>query len=116
MTRRKVLWAQSARRDLESIVSWLADRSPQAALSTVDRLEARAKSLATLADRGRIVPELGRLQIQQYRELVVPPHSLIYRIRASSVLVLAVVDARRSLEDALLDRLLWIEGRGWGDA
>lgn len=111
MTRRRVLWAQSARRDLESIVSWLADRSPQAALSTLDRLEARAKSLGTLADRGRIVPELGRLQIQQYRELVVPPHRLIYRIRASRVLVLAVVDARRSLEDALLDRLIWVEGQ-----
>ena len=111
MTRRKVLWAKSARRDLESIVAWLAERSPQAALSTLDRLEARAKSLVTLADRGRIVPELGRLQIQQYRELVVPPHRLIYRIRASSVLVLAVVDARRSLEDALLDRLIWVEGQ-----
>jgi plasmid stabilization system protein ParE len=111
MTRRKVLWAMSARRDLESIVSWLADRSPQAALSTLDRLEARAKSLATLADRGRVVPELGRLHIQHYRELVVPPHRVIYRVRASKVLVLAVVDARRSLEDALLDRLIWIEGQ-----
>ena len=76
MTRRKVLWAISARRDLESIVSWLADRSPQAALSTLDRLEARAKSLATLADRGRVVPELGRIHIQQYRELVHHPVTL----------------------------------------
>ena len=111
MTRRKVLWAKSARRDLESIVSWLADRSPQAALSTLDRLEARAKALATLADRGRVVPELGRLHIQQYRELVVPPHRVVYRVRGSKVLVLAVLDARRSLEDALLDRLIWIEGQ-----
>lgn len=110
MTRRRVLWAKSARRDLESIVFWLADRSPQAALSTLDRLEARAKSLVTLADRGRIVPELGRLHIQQYRELVVPPYRIIYRVRGSKVLVLAVLDARRSLEDALLDRLIRIEG------
>ena len=111
MTRGRVLWARSARRDLESIVAWLADRSPQAALSTLDRLEARAKSLQTLAGRGRIVPELGRLHIQQYRELVVPPYRIIYRVRGSKVLVLAVLDARRSLEDILLDGLTRVEGQ-----
>jgi addiction module RelE/StbE family toxin len=102
---------KSARRDLESIVSYLADRSPQAALATLDRLEARAKSLATLADRGRVVPELGRLHIQQYRELVVPPYRMIYRIRGTKILVLAVLDSRRSLEDILLDRLIKIDGQ-----
>jgi addiction module RelE/StbE family toxin len=109
MTRRKVLWATSARRDLESIVSYLADRSPQAALSTLNRLEARAKSLGTLSDRGRIVPELGRLHIREYRELVVPPYRILYGVRGSRVLVLAVLDARRSLEDILLDRLVRVE-------
>jgi addiction module RelE/StbE family toxin len=109
MTRRKVLWTKSARCDLESIVAYLAERSPQAALSTLDRLEARAKSLRTLADRGHIVPELRRLHIQHYRELVIAPYRLIYRIRGSHVLVLAAFDARRSLEDVLLDRLIRIE-------
>jgi addiction module RelE/StbE family toxin len=106
-----VLWAKSARHDLESIVSYLADRSSQAALSTLDRLAARAKSLETLTERGRIVPELGRLHIQRYRELVVPPYRILYRVRGSKVLVLAVLDARRSLEDVLLDRLIRIEGQ-----
>jgi addiction module RelE/StbE family toxin len=107
--RRKVHWTVSARRDLEAIVSYLADRSPQAALSTLDRLEARAKSLATLADRGRVVPELGRLHIVQYRELVVPPYRILYRVWGSRVVVLATLDARRSLEDVLLDRLIRID-------
>lgn len=109
MTRRKVLWSRSARRDLDAIVLYLADRSPQAALSALDRLEARAKTLATLADRGRIVPELGRLHVTDYRELVVPPYRIVYRLEGSRVLVLAVLDARRSLEDILLDRLLRVE-------
>lgn len=110
MKRRKVLWARSARRDLAAIVGYLVERSPQAPFATLDRIEARARSLARLADRGRVVPELARLHIQQYRELVVPPHRIIYRIRDSGLLVLAVIDSRRSLEDALLDRLIWIEG------
>ena len=110
MKRRKVLWARSARRDLEAIVAYLADRSPQAALATLERLEERAKSLVTLADRGRLVPELVRLHVRQYRELVVPPYRLIYRVRGPLVLVLAAIDARRSLEDVLLDRLIRVEG------
>ena len=109
MTRRRVLWARSARRDLETIVAHLADRSPQAALATLDRLEARAKSLVTLAGRGRVVPELRRLHVQQYGELVVPPYRIVYGVHGSQVVVLAVLDARRSLEDVLLERLIRIE-------
>lgn len=111
MRRRRVLWARSARRDLESIIAYLADRSPQAALATLDRLQSKAKSLAGLADRGRVVPELARLHVREYRELLVPPYRLIYRARGMAVLVLAVFDARRSLEDVLLDRLIRVEAR-----
>ena len=111
MTRRRVRWTRSARRDLEGIVAYVADRSPQAALSTLNRLEARAKSLTTLADRGRIVPELGRLHIRQYRELVVAPYRVIYRVAGARVWVLVVVDARRNLEDILLERLIRVEGQ-----
>lgn len=111
MTRRRVRWTRSARRDLEGIVAYLADRSPQAALATLDRLEARAKSLTTLADRGRVVPELRRLHIRQYRELLVPPYRVIYRVSGALVWVLVLVDARRNLEDVLLDRLIRVEGQ-----
>jgi toxin ParE1/3/4 len=109
MTRRRVLWSRSARRDLDAIVLYLAHRGLQAAVSTLDRLEARAKTLATLAERGRIVPELGRLHVTDYRELVTPPYRIVYRVDGARVLVLAVLDARRSLEDILLDRLLRVE-------
>lgn len=111
MKRRRVLWSRSARRDLDAIASYLADRSPQAALSTLDRLESRSRSLVSLTDRGRVVAELARLHVRDCRELVIPPYRLIYRVRGSKVLVLVVFDARRSLEDILLDRLIRIEGR-----
>jgi addiction module RelE/StbE family toxin len=112
MTRRRVRWARSARRDLEAIVAYLADRSPQAALATLDRLEARAKTLATLAERGRVVPELARLHVREFRELVVPPYRVVYRVDGPRVVVLACLDGRRSLEDILLDRLIRPEGTG----
>ena len=106
MKRRRVVWAEIARRDLEGIVAHLAADSPRAALDTLARLEGRAKTLATMAERGRVVPELARLHMRQYRELVVAPYRVVYRPTPREVLVLAVFDARRSLEDALLDRLI----------
>ena len=109
MKRRRVLWARSARRDLEGIIAYLADRSPRAALATLDELEQSARRLAAHSERGRIVPELARLHVQQYREIVVPPYRLVYRLRGVQVLVLGVFDGRRSLEDTLLDRLIRVD-------
>ena len=106
MKRRRVVWAEVASRDLDGIVSYIATDSPQAALDTLDRLEGRAKTLATMASRGRVVPELARLHIREYRELVVAPYRLVYRITADEVLVLALFDGRRNVEYALLDRLV----------
>jgi toxin ParE1/3/4 len=104
--RYRVEWAQVAQRDLFGIVDYLVARSPDAAVSTLDRLQRRAESLKTVPGRGRAVPELERLQVREYRELVVPPYRLIYRISESAVLVLGVLDSRRNLEDILLDRLI----------
>ena len=111
MKARAVFWARSARRDLEGIIAYLADRSPKAALATLDQLEIKAKALANLPERGRIVPELRHLHVRQYRDLVVATYRLIYRVRGARVVVLAVLDGRRSLEDILLDRLIRVEGQ-----
>jgi plasmid stabilization system protein ParE len=111
MTRRRVRWTRSARRDLEAIVAYLADRSPRLRSRHSIGSRARAKSLTTLADRGRVVPELRRLHIRQYRELLVPPYRVIYRASGALVWVLVLVDARRNLEDVLLDRLIRVEGQ-----
>ena len=109
MKRRKVAWTTVARRDLEGIVLFLAERSETAAVGVLDRIEGRARTLDSLADRGRVVPELDRLHVKEYRELVVTPYRVVYRISDQRVLVLAVLDARRSLEDVLLDRLLRVD-------
>jgi addiction module RelE/StbE family toxin len=111
--RHRVVWAEVARGDLEGIVSYLANESPQMALQVLDRLERRAATLATMAKRGRVVPELGRLHVREYRELIVAPYRLVYRATESEVVVLAVLDARRNLEDVLLDRLIRLsDGEG----
>ena len=79
----------------------------KSAKAALEQLEAKlAEGAKTKAARGRVVPELARLHIREYRELVVAPYRLVYRITPGEVLVLAVFDGRRNLEDALLDRLV----------
>lgn len=56
--------------------------------------------------RGRIVPELRDLALEPWRELIERPFRIIYRISDARVLIVAVLDGRRDVEDLLLQRLL----------
>jgi toxin ParE1/3/4 len=102
----RVDWADVAKRDLLAIIDYLVERVPDAAGSTLDKLERRAAALRRSPERGRVIPELARLQLRQYRELIVPPYRLVYRVAGRRVLVLGVLDSRRNLEDLLLERLI----------
>lgn len=102
----RVEWARVAVRDLDAILDYIVTESPTAAERTLDRLRAAASSLTSMPHRGRIVPELARLQVEAYRELVVAPYRLVYRVAERRVFVVAVLDGRRDLEHVLLSRLL----------
>lgn len=99
------LWTDTAIEDLGAIVDHIAADDIAAASAVLDRLQARAATLATLAARGRIVPELREIGITHYRELIERPWRLLYRMDAASVFVVAVLDSRRELDTLLLERL-----------
>ncbi len=102
----RVLWAEAAVGDLEDLVSFVAMDSEGDADRLLRRLEARAATLESSPGRGRVVPELARFGMRRWRELVVRPYRLVYRIEGDTVIVLAVFDGRRDPEDLLLERLL----------
>lgn len=101
-----VLWTRAASRDLLDIVSWIAEDSATSASKTFRTLQARAESLKRTPARGRLVPELTLIGARRWRETIVGPYRMIYRIERSHVYVLAVLDGRRDLSDLLLERLL----------
>ncbi|HFD13475.1 MAG TPA: type II toxin-antitoxin system RelE/ParE family toxin, partial [Crenotrichaceae bacterium] len=80
--------------------------SPSAAKDNLGKIKTRVSALYSFPQRGRIVPELKEHGILQYRELIVPPWRVIYRISGQSVYVLSVIDSRRNVEDILLQRLV----------
>ncbi len=102
----RVEFALVAQRDLQSIVEFILEDDPIAAARVLDQIESRIASLERIPKRGRVVPELAALGIHTYRELVIAPWRVIYRINGRMVLVLAIVDGRRNVEDVLLDRLV----------
>ncbi len=108
MARRRfrVQWAEVALRDLEELVSYITTDSELDANRVLNRLEKRAAALESNPRRGRVVPELAHFGMRTWRELVVRPYRVVYRIEADTMTALAVVDGRRDLEDLLLERLL----------
>ena len=102
----RVLWTETAVRDLESIIGYIAAEAPLNAEKVVTRLRTKAESMGRTPERGRVVPELLRHGMPAWRELIVKPYRLMYRIDRQTVYVLAVLDSRRDLEDLLLERLI----------
>lgn len=103
---RQVQWTRTARNDLRQVVIYLQSRNPSAAASLLVEIKAKSFQLDCLAERGRIVPELQAQGVFWYRELLVSHWRIIYKINENDVRVLAVLDARRNLEDLLLERML----------
>ncbi len=102
----KIEWAGVSENDLKGIVEYITEDSPANALKILKKIKKRAPSLYTIPERGRIVPELKDQSILLYRELIIPPWRIIYRISEMKVYVLSVLDARQNVEDILLKRLI----------
>lgn len=101
-----VRWTAAARDDLQQILSYIAADSPANALHILKKIRQKASGLYTMPDRGRIVPELKDQGIHLYREIMVSPWRILYRITDTTVFVVSVIDSRRNVEDILLDRLV----------
>lgn len=101
-----VAWAAVARNDLKQIIEHIALDSPDNALHILHKIRHRAAELHAMPDQGRIVLELKEQGIHTYRELIVAPWRIVYRVSETTVFVVSVIDSRRNVEDILLDRLI----------
>ena len=102
----EVIWTKTAHLDLAAIIQHIRADNPLAAADNLNRIKTRVADLVLFPQKGRIVSELKQQGMLQYRELIVPPWRVIYRIAGHIVYVLAVIDSRRNIEDILLGRLI----------
>jgi len=104
-----VIWSATAAKDLADIIEYIADDNPIIACEKFLEIKKRAQKLYTCPERGRVVPELQEQGIDQYRELVIAPLRIIYRVSRNDVYVLSVLDSRQNVEDMLLKRLIGLK-------
>ena len=91
---RTVRWSETATRDLEEAADFIARDSRYYAAALVRVARAAARSLRTLAERGRVVPEARSPNV---REIPVKSYRLIYWVAPDRVTVLAFVYGTRDL-------------------
>ena len=102
----EVLWASVAENDLLGILVYISEESPGNASKILVKIKNRTAKLEHSPMQGRVVPELLSQGISLYREVVIAPWRVIYRIESDKVYILSVIDSRRNVEDILLARLL----------
>lgn len=100
-----ILVPNSVRQDIEEIVENYQRDRPEYAYRVFNALTAKIQSLKTFPSTGRIVPELLEYNISTYRELIESHWRILYRIEKSTVELVAILDARRNVQDLLVEKL-----------
>lgn len=103
----EIVWSPNAIRDPDDILEYAvgaqnADEAERLYLQIVSRIE----TLSRFPRRARLVPELRRVGVREYRELVVRPYRIFFRITGHVVAILGVFDGRRDLSELVLRRAL----------
>ncbi len=106
MKKFKVLWAKSAQHDLEGIIEYIKLDDVDIAHDAFVQIRLECDELYYFPEKFRVVPELQKININRYREVIYKRWRIVYNIVNSSVYVLFVIDSSRNVEDILLERLL----------
>jgi toxin ParE1/3/4 len=93
----RLIWAESALNDLESIAEYIALDKPDAARRYVQRVFQAVERLAQFPKSGSIPPEVPHLP---YRQVVVPPCRIFYRSEGKDILIIFVMRSEQRLREA----------------
>ena len=84
---------------MNEIIEYYSSLSQNYVESTISEFEENVMSLKQHPRSGRIIPELERQGITQYRELIQGYYRIIYKISKDKVTVLTIIDGRRNFEE-----------------
>jgi len=107
MIRHTVYIEAGADRDLQDIEEYTSrHESRSRADAVLLRLETAIAGLACSPQRGSHPAELAESGENRYRQLIVRPYRIIYRVARANVFVMLVADGRRDMRTLLNWRLL----------
>ncbi|WP_460355503.1 MULTISPECIES: type II toxin-antitoxin system RelE/ParE family toxin [unclassified Pseudomonas] len=103
----KVVILQSAQTDLKELRTYLVRQfSTHIWQSTYADLKTAILGLADLPYSGPVPEEIDKLNLGQYRQIVLGMNRIIYEVREKTVFIHIIVDTRKSLPTLLMKRLL----------
>jgi toxin ParE1/3/4 len=106
---------RGAEDDLEQIYRYLAEnRSPDDAERLLDAFLEKIQTLERYPLRGGVPKELESIGIREYRQVLMRPFRLIYRIANDTVFIMIIADGRRDMQVLLERRLLGAVHEGHG--
>lgn len=95
----RLIWTEPALADLDEIAEYIALDNPQAASRFVEKVLDRVERLQAHPMSGKRPAELTRTQ---YREVVVAPCRIFYRVEDDDVYILYAMRSERLLRPYLL--------------
>ncbi len=95
----QIIWTEPALLDLNEIAEYIALDKPDAASHFVQTVFSKTGRLEEFPDSGRNPPELKK---SRYKEIIVNPCRIFYRIEKDRVYILYVMRSERKLRKYLL--------------
>ncbi len=96
----EVIWTEPALQELDAIAEYIALDDPAAASLLVKTVLEKTKRLQDFPRSGRIPPELPN---SVYRDIVIPPCRIFYRLDTTRVFLLFVLREERLLRAYMLE-------------
>ena len=101
----EVIVSQFAEDDLNEIVEYYFLLSQNYVEKIISEFEENVMSLKKHPRSGRVVPELEKQGILQYRELIQGYYRIVYEISDDKVIIHTIIDGRRNFEDIIISKL-----------
>lgn len=99
----EIIWVEPALLDLDEIADYIARDKYSAAQKLVRKVFSTIERLEQFPLSGRLIPELSNTR---YREIIVGPCRIFYRVEQNTVYILHVMRGERQLRSYLLDQRL----------
>lgn len=102
----EVVVSRFAEDDLNEIAEYYNSLNQNYVEKIVSEFEKNVMSLKNHPKSGRVVPELEKQGIEQFRELIQGNYRIVYEISGGKVLVHTIIDGRRNFEEIIISKLM----------
>lgn len=93
----EVVLSPKAWEDLQALIEYMEARSPASAARYASEIPQALKRLEDFPESGRFIPEFLDEGIRRWREILYENLRILYRIDATKVIVIRIVDGRQLL-------------------